>query len=75
MNNIGKIINVDLDILGGTPVFSGTRVPLKNLFDYLETGETLNDFLHDFDSVKPYQAIRVLELSKKLIETSTSILV
>jgi uncharacterized protein (DUF433 family) len=75
MKNIGKVINVDTDILGGTPVFCGTRVPVKNLFDYLETGETVNDFLQDFDSVKPYQAIRVLEMSKKLIETSSSILV
>jgi len=74
MKNNGKIINVDADILGGTPVFCGTRVPIKNLFDYLETGETVNDFLQDFDSVQPYQAVRVLEMSKKLIETSTSIL-
>ena len=75
MKNIRKIINVDTDILGGTPVFFGTRVPIKNLFDYLETGETVNDFLQDFESVQPYQAVRVLEMSKKLIETSTSILV
>ena len=69
-----RVIYVGNDILGGTPVFSGTRVPIKNLFDYLETGETVDDFLRDFDSVKPNQAIRVLEMSKKLIETSTSIL-
>jgi uncharacterized protein (DUF433 family) len=75
MKSIGKVIDVDTDILGGTPVFCGTRVPVKNLFDYLETGETVNDFLQDFDSVQPYQAIRVLEMSKRLIETSSSILV
>ena len=69
-----KIIHVDSDILGGTPVFWGTRVPVKNLFDYLETGETIDDFLLDFESVQRKQALRVLELSKKLIETSTSIL-
>ena len=69
-----KVIYVDTDILGGTPVFWGTRVPVKNLFDYLETGETVNNFLQDFDSVKPNQAMRVLEMSKKLIESSTSIL-
>ena len=69
-----KVINVDSDILGGTPVFEGTRVPVKNLFDYLETGETMDDFLRDFDSVQRSQALRVLELSKKMIETSTSIL-
>jgi uncharacterized protein (DUF433 family) len=75
MKNLGKVINVDANILGGTPVFYGTRVPVKNLFDYLETGETVKDFLQDFESVQTYQAIRVLEMSKKLIETSSSILV
>ena len=69
-----KVINVDSDILGGTPVFWGTRVPVKNLFDYLETGETVGDFLRDFESVRLNQALRVLELSKKLVETSTTIL-
>jgi uncharacterized protein (DUF433 family) len=69
-----KVIHVDSEILGGTPVFGGTRVPVKNLFDYLETGETMDDFLRDFDSVQRSQALRVLELSKKMIETSTTIL-
>jgi len=69
-----RVIYVDTDILGGTPVFWGTRVPVRNLFDYLETGETVDDFLRDFDSVKRNQAIRILEMSKKLIETSTTIL-
>ena len=69
-----KVINVDTDILGGTPVFWGTRVPVKNLFDYLETGETVDDFLHDFESVRRNQVLRVLELSKKIVETSTTIL-
>ena len=69
-----RVIHIDSDILGGTPVFWGTRVPVKNLFDYLETGETVDDFLRDFESVNKTQALRVIELSKKLIETSTSIL-
>jgi len=69
-----KVINVDADILGGTPVFLGTRVPVKNLFDYLETGETVDDFLRDFDTVRRNQALQILELSKKLVETSTSIM-
>jgi uncharacterized protein (DUF433 family) len=69
-----KVINVDADIMGGTPVFWGTRVPVKNLFDYLETGETMDDFLEDFDGVQRSQALRVLELSRKMIETSTTIL-
>jgi uncharacterized protein (DUF433 family) len=65
-----RVINVDPEILGGTPVFGGTRVPVKNLFDYLETGETVDNFLCDFETVKRWQALRVLDLSKKLIETS-----
>ena len=69
-----KVIHVDSDILGGTPVFWGTRVPVKNLFDYLETGETVDDFLHDFESVHRNQALCILELSKKLVESSTAIL-
>ncbi|MCX6352999.1 MAG: DUF433 domain-containing protein [Bacteroidetes bacterium] len=69
-----KIINVDKEILGGTPVFFGTRVPIKNLFDYLETGETIETFLNDFEGVKREQVIRILEISEKLINTSTNIL-
>jgi uncharacterized protein (DUF433 family) len=68
-----KVINIDSGILGGTPVFGGTRVPVKNLFDYLETGESVDDFLQDFESVQRHQALYVLELSKKMIETSTYI--
>ena len=68
-----NVINVDLDILGGTPVFCGTRVPVKNLFDYLETGETLDDFLLDFEGVQRFQALQVLEMSKKLFEPKMAI--
>ena len=67
-------INIDPEILGGTPVFSGTRVPIKNLFDYLETGDTIEIFLEDFDAVSRKQVIKVLEMSQKLIETSSNIL-
>ena len=69
-----QIINIDPDILGGTPVFSGTRVPIKNLFDYLETGETIDFFLDDFSGVQREQVIKLLEMSQKLIETSSNIL-
>ncbi len=69
-----RVINIDAEILGGTPVFSGTRVPIKNLFDYLETGESIETFLQDFQGVKKEQVIKVLEISQKLIETSTEIL-
>lgn len=68
------VINIDKEILGGTPVFSGTRVPIKNLFDYLETGETIETFLEDFDGVKRSQVLSVLEMSQKLIETSSNTL-
>ena len=70
----GRVINIDPGILGGTPVFYGTRVPIKNLFDYLETGESIATFLEDFDGVKKEQVIKVLEMSQKLIETSTGII-
>ena len=68
------VINIDPEILGGTPVFFGTRVPIKNLFDYLETGDTIEIFLEDFEGVSRTQVIRVLEMSLKLIETSSNIL-
>ena len=58
----GQVINIDEDILGGTPVFYGTRVPIKNLFDYLETGETIEIFLDDFEGVSKSQVIRLLEM-------------
>ncbi len=69
-----KVIHIDAEILGGTPVFYGTRVPIKNLFDYLETGETIETFLQDFDSVSRVQVLKVLELSEQLIQSSSSIL-
>ncbi len=68
-----KVINIDPEILGGTPVFYGTRVPIKNLFDYLETGETIEIFLEDFEGVSKEQAIKVLEISEKLISSSPGI--
>jgi len=69
-----KVINIDPDILGGTPVFFGTRVPIKNLFDYLETGDSIEVFLEDFDGVSKEQVVKVLEMSQKLIYTSSNIL-
>lgn len=70
----GRVINIDPEILGGTPVFFGTRVPIKNLFDYLETGDSIEVFLEDFEAVSKDQVIKVLEMSQKLIESSTNIL-
>ena len=65
-----KVVNIDAEILGGTPVFNGTRVPIKNLFDYLETGDSITDFLEDFEGVSKEQVIQVLAMSNKLIESS-----
>ncbi len=56
-----KIWHCDPDILGGTPVFTGTRVPVRSLFDYLEGGETLDEFLRQFPSVKRERAIGALD--------------
>ena len=73
-NQAMKVINIDKEILGGTPVFNGTRVPIKNLFDYLETGETIDEFLDDFPSVKREQIIKLLEFSEQITIKSTEIL-
>ncbi|MBC7923256.1 MAG: DUF433 domain-containing protein [Ferruginibacter sp.] len=60
------VINIDPEILGGTPVFSGTRVPIETLFDHLESGITIDGFLDDFPSVTKEQVIQILELVGKL---------
>lgn len=62
-------INIDPEIMSGTPVFSGTRVPIQALFDYLETGETMEEFLENFPSVSQKQTIEVLEKAKYSIMT------
>ena len=62
-----KLIQRDRDILGGTPVFNGTRVPVQTLIDYLESGQSLDDFLDDFPTVKREQATDILELLKHML--------
>ena len=62
-----KLINRDPEIMSGTPVFRGTRVPVKTLFDWLEDKESLDYFLENFPSVSHEQAVAVLELSKDLL--------
>jgi len=64
MTRLRDIVRSDPEILGGTPVFVGTRVPLQSLFDYLEGGETLDEFLRQFPSVKRDQAIAALDLAR-----------
>ena len=61
------VVHSDPDILGGTPVFVGTRVPVRTLLDYLEAGDSLNEFLEDFPSVTRQQAVAALELAKQIL--------
>ena len=64
-----KIVFSSPEVLGGTPVFKGTRVPIETLFDHLEEGVSLNDFLEDFDTVTKDQAIAVMEIASKLLSS------
>jgi uncharacterized protein (DUF433 family) len=64
------VINIDPNILGGTAVFSGTRVPVESLFDHLESGISLDEFLDDFPSVTKEQAVRLLELAGKVVSSA-----
>lgn len=59
----------DPEILGGEPVFSGTRVPVRSLFDYLEGGEPLDEFLRQFPSVKRAQAVAALDMARESLLT------
>ena len=63
------LITCDNEIMSGTPVFKNTRVPIKNLIDYLEGGETLDEFLEDFPSVNRDQVVMALELAKEILLT------
>ena len=65
--DIKTLITIDPDILGGTPVFTGTRVPVESLFDHLEAGVPLDEFLDDFPSVSKEQAVALLEAASKLL--------
>lgn len=63
--NIKEVVEVDPEKMSGVPVFTGTRVPIGHLFEYLEKGETLDEFLDQFPSVTREQALGALELSKE----------
>jgi uncharacterized protein (DUF433 family) len=58
------VYHTDPEIMSGAPVFVGTRVPIKNLFDYLAAGDSLNEFLEDFPSVSREQAVALMELAQ-----------
>tara|TARA_Y100000031_G_scaffold29081_1_gene32190 strand:- start:176 stop:397 length:222 start_codon:yes stop_codon:yes gene_type:complete len=65
-----SVVHSDPEILGGTPVFVGTRVPVQSLFDYLESGETVDEFLRQFPSVKREQALAALEIARNSLISS-----
>jgi len=62
-----QVVHRDPEILGGTPVFVGTRVPVKTLFDYLEAGDSLEIFLDEFPSVTREQVVAALELAREMV--------
>lgn len=64
------IVNIDPEVLSGTPVFKGTRVPIKALFDYMESGKTLDAFFSDFPAVKHSQVVSLLNLAQQLLISS-----
>jgi uncharacterized protein (DUF433 family) len=67
MADSSLVVHRDPEILGGTPVFVGTRVPVKILFDYLAAGDSLDVFLEEFPSVTREQAVAALELAREVI--------
>jgi uncharacterized protein (DUF433 family) len=66
-NSPDAVVHSDPEILGGTPVFVGTRVPVDNLFDYLEAGDGLGRFLDHFPTVRPEQAVAALMIARELL--------
>ncbi len=67
MEAVKNIISIDAEVLGGQPVFKGTRVPVETLFMHLEQGVSLHEFLEDFPTVTREQAVAVLGLAEKLV--------
>ena len=67
MKHSELVVHSDPEIMGGTPVFIGTRVPLVTLLDYLEAGQPLSDFLEDFPTVTREQAVAALEQAKEAL--------
>ena len=69
---LNEIVHSDPEIMSGTPVFVGTRVPVQSLFDYLEGGETLDEFLDQFPTVKREQALAALEIARQALLASAN---
>ena len=59
-------INIDPETMGGTPVFTGTRIPVQTLFDYIEGGDDLNEFLDDYPTISKEAAVEVLNMAKNV---------
>ncbi len=66
-------INIDPETMGGTPVFTGTRIPVQTLFDYIEGGDDLNEFLDDFPTISKEAAVEVLNMAKKTLTTEKTL--
>ena len=64
---MSKVVSVDPDVMSGTPVFPGTRVPVKSLLDYLAAGDSLDEFLTQFPTVKQEQAVALIEVAEELL--------
>ena len=62
-----SVVKIDPEIMSGTPCFAGTRVPIQNLIDYLEGGDSIDEFLEDFPSVAREQVIAFLEEAKESV--------
>lgn len=65
MEHQKAVVSISKEVMGGTPVFSGTRVPVHHLYEHLSTGETIDTFLEDFPSVSREQVIRFLEMAEQ----------
>jgi len=72
MPTLSSVVETNPEILSGTPVFIGTRVPVQTLIDYLEAGDSLDDFLQDFPTVSREQAIAALELARNALRPDAS---
>jgi uncharacterized protein (DUF433 family) len=72
MTDPREVVHRDPEIMGGTPVFVGTRVPLQHLFDYLEAGDSLDEFLESFPTVTREQAIAALEIAREAVSAVAS---
>lgn len=70
MQNIKDLITIDPETMGGQPLFKGTRIPVETLFDHLEDGVSLDEFLEEFDTVSRAQAVAIIEVASKLLSSN-----